>query len=158
VAEAPERETRYAFAHAVVRRVLLDAQSRARLARRHLKVGEALEAAADPRTSPAELAHHFAASAATGAAPKPVRYSRLAGEAALNELAYESAVGHFVRALELVREHEPDERTLECELLLQLSSAHDRAGEYGARDRRVVEAAAAARDLGRTDLFVLAAL
>ena len=49
-------------------------------------------------------------------------------------------------------------RELACELRLDLADAHDRAGEFIARDRRHLEAAELARALDRTDLFARAAL
>src|SRR5690606_16833361 len=80
------------------------------------------------------------------------------------ETAFESAVWFLDRVLEVhdraakgAREPARD-RELACELRLDLADAHDRAGEFLARDRRHLEAADLARELGRTDLFVRAAL
>ena len=49
-------------------------------------------------------------------------------------------------------------RGLACELRLDVADAHDRAGEFIARDRRHLEAAELARDLARSDLITRAAL
>jgi class 3 adenylate cyclase/KaiC/GvpD/RAD55 family RecA-like ATPase/tetratricopeptide (TPR) repeat protein len=160
IAEASKDEDRYFFSHAVVRRVLSDGLSGPRRKRLHRAIAEALEALESPPATPAELAYHFGAAASTGVADRAVQYARLAGNQALDEAAYESAVYHYGQALELTdrfgdREAEP---ALRCELLLSLADAHGKAGEYQVRDMRFLEAADAARALGRIDLFVRAAL
>jgi class 3 adenylate cyclase len=157
VGDVPESDTSSKFSHVVVRRVLLDSLSRPRRTHMHLRVAAALEERAGLPTSLAELAHHYCASAAVGGSDKGIRYARLAGEEALQAVAYESAVHHFLQALEVLERHGPVDATLRCELLLALASAHDKAGEYSARDARFTDAADAARALGRTDLFIKAA-
>lgn len=148
---------RYTFSHAVVRRTLLDDLSVARRLRLHRRVAEALEQHKSPG-SLAELAHHYCAAASLGLAPKAIGYARAAGERAMEELAYEAAVHHFKRALEVQEAQEPDNEVLRCELMLALGDAHDRAGEYANRDASFLAAAGQARALGRTDLHVRAAL
>jgi class 3 adenylate cyclase len=156
--ESPDEEPIWVFSHAVVRRVLLDGLSRVRGARLHRRVAESLEV--PPRTgiTPARLAHHYCASASTGSVDKAVRYARMAGDRALEEAAFEAAVQQYRNALQVLERYAPGERVLRCELLLLLGGAHDRAGEYGARDECFVEAAAAARTLDRVDLLTQAAL
>lgn len=143
------------FSHSLTRRVTAEELSRSRRARLHHRIGETLEAR--PDVPPAELAHHFGA-AAKGAAEKAIGYERLAGERALREVAAEVAVRHFRRALELLDRFGPDDRTLRCEVLLELAGAHDRAGEYAFRDERFAEAADSARHLANGELFLRAAL
>jgi hypothetical protein len=147
----------YAFSHAVVRRTLLDDLSSARRLRLHRRIGEALEGVR-PRSSDAELAHHFSAAANLGLADKAIAYSRAVGDQALDELAYEAAVSHFQRALEIQETLVRDDHVLRCELLLALGTSHDKAGEYGARDERFMQAAEEARGQARTDLYTSAAL
>lgn len=147
---------RYGFSHAVVRRTLLDDLSGARRVRVHRRIGEALEHLG--HATAAELARHFGAAAALGVAPKAVSYAREAGARAAEELAFEAAVGHYGDALALAGEHLADDAALRCEILLALGAAHDRAGEYGLRDERFVEASGVASSLGRTDLYTRAAL
>ncbi|MDP9341647.1 MAG: AAA family ATPase [Actinomycetota bacterium] len=158
VAEVPDEAGRWTFSHAVVRRSLLDGLSQTRRTRVHRRIAEALEARGGRLTTAAELAHHFVASAGTGVAEKAVRYSQLAGEQARSEVAYESAVEHYRRALDVLDRFGPDDDTLRCELLLALGAAHDLAGELMARDERFTEAAGVARALDRPDLFAGAAL
>jgi transcriptional regulator with XRE-family HTH domain len=144
------------FSHSLTRRVTSEELSRGHRARLHQRIGETLESR--PGTPPAELAHHFGAAASRGSAQKAVQYGRLAGQRALREVAAEVAVRHFRRALELLDRFGPDDQALRCELLLDLADAHDRAGEYAARDERFAEAADTARRLGSGELFARAAL
>jgi hypothetical protein len=143
------------FSHSLTRRVTAEELSRSRRARLHHRIGETLETR--PGVPPAQLAHHFGA-AAKGAAEKAVGYERLAGERALREVAAEVAVRHFRKALELLDRFGTGDQLLRCEVLLQLADAHDRAGEYAARDDRFAEAAGIAGALGNTGLFLRAAL
>lgn len=156
--ETPDDELSYVFSHAVVRRVLLDGLSRVRRTRLHRRVAETLEVYPGTSTTPAKLAYHYCASASSGTVDKAVRYARLAGDRALEEAAYEAAVQQYRNALQVLDRHAPGEQVLRCELLLLLGGAHDRAGEYGARDECFVEAAGAARTLDRVDLLTQAAL
>src|SRR4029453_16862850 len=64
----------------------------------------------------------------------------------------------FLQRVIDVHDRAGDDQVLPCELRLDLAEAHDRAGDFTARDRRHVEAAERARALGRTDLFTRAAL
>lgn len=145
------------FSHALTRRVIADDLSESRTARLHERIGKALESQFS--ASSAELAHHFGAAASiSDAAEKAVRYERLAATRALEEVAAEVAVRHYRRAIDLLERFGPDDQALRCELLLELAGAHDQAGEYAPRDDRFAGAADIARRLGRTDLFLLAAL
>ena len=160
-----------AFAHAVVRRALQDDVAVDRAADIHRRIADALATGAAGAAPPAEIAHHYLSAAAPGTAaggdPETaalaVRWGRTAADQARQETAFESAVWFLGRVVEV---HDgvggtapsPRHRELACELLLDLADAHDRAGEFLARDRRHLEAAALARDLDRTDLFVRAAL
>ena len=157
VHEADVTGYRFAFSHAVVRRTLLDDLSGARRARLHWRVGEALENRR-PSASPAELAHHFCAAVTQDRAAKAISYARSAGDQAMAELAFENAVRHFQKALEIQQAQRPEDGVLRCLLLLSLGDAHDKAGQYMERSARFVEAAESARKLKRADLFSRAAL
>jgi transcriptional regulator with XRE-family HTH domain len=156
VAEFDDEPDCWRFSHSLTRRVTSEELSRGHRARLHQRIGETLESR--PDVSPAELAHHFGAAASWGSAQKAVRYGRLAGQRALREVAAEVAVRHFRRALELLDRFGPQDQALRCELLLDLADAHDRAGEYAARDERFAEAADTARRLESGELFARAAL
>jgi len=156
IAEIDDEPDHWRFSHSLTRRVTSEELSRGRRAVLHQRIGDTLELR--PGVAAAELAHHFGAAANKGSAQKAVRYGRQAGKRALQEVAAEVAVRHFRRALELLDRFGPEDQALRCELLLDLAGAHDRAGEYPARDERFAEAADTARRLGSDELFARAAL
>ena len=147
VAEIDDEPDCWRFSHSLTRRVTSEELSRSQRALLHQRIGETLESR--PGVSPAELAHHFGAAASRGSSQKAVRYGKLAGQRALREVAAEVAVRHFRKALELLDRFGPQDQALRCELLLELADAHDRAGEYAARDERFAEAADTARSTPR---------
>ncbi len=148
---------RYVFSHAVVRRTLLDDLSVARRVRLHRRIAEALEGSRTT-SSLVELAHHFCAAAGLGLAPKAIAYARAAGDLATQELAYEAAVHHYRRALDVQGAEVRSDEVLRCEILLDLGDAHNKAGEYAQRDACFIESADLARRIDRVDLFARAAL
>jgi len=156
IAEIDDGPDCWRFSHSLTRRVTSEELSRGHRALLHQRIGERLQSRSD--VCPAELAHHFGAAASKGSAQQAVRYGRLAGQRALEEVAAEVAVRHFSKALELLDRFGPQDEALRCELLLDLAGAHDRAGEYASRDERFAEAADTARRLGNGKLFARAAL
>ncbi len=147
----------YAFSHAIVRRSLLEDLTGARRLGLHWRIGEALEEREPPAT-PAELAHHFCAAAGASRATKAIRYAREAGDRAMADLAFETAVAHYAQALAIQTAQRPEDGVLYCELLLAVAEAHDKAGDYAQRDASYLEAATDARKIRRRDLFARAAL
>lgn len=160
-----------AFAHTVVRRALLMEADPERTRALHLAVADALSR--DERSvPPLQVAHHYLAAADAGPGDgadaglvdRAIRWGRAAADQARRETAFETAVAFLSRVVALHdRLTAGDDRPARareraCELRLELAEAHDRAGEFVARDRRHLEAADLARELGRTDLFVRAAL
>jgi hypothetical protein len=148
-----------AFTHAVVRRTLQDHVGPARAAALHRSIAEALVARDD--AGAAEVAHHYLQSADGATAPLAVRWARAAADQARVETAFEGAVWFLSRALDVhdaYGDGSTPARELACELRLDLADAHDRAGEFTARDRRHLEAAELAREVDRLDLFTRAAL
>ena len=97
---------RYAFSHALVRDAIYGELLRGRRVRYHHKIavatervhGDSLDAYVN------ELAHHFYMGAALADADKAMRYCIAAGERALRLLAFEEAVGHFTRGLEVAEQ------------------------------------------------------
>jgi transcriptional regulator with XRE-family HTH domain len=156
IAELDDDPDHWRFSHSLTRRVTSEELTRGRRALLHQRIGDTLEFR--PGVAAAELAHHFGAAANRGSAHKAVRYGHQAGRRALQEVAAEVAVRHFRRALEVLDRFGPEDQTRRCELLLDLAGAHDRAGEYAARDERFAEAADTARQLGSGGLFARAAL
>jgi AAA ATPase domain len=167
-------DERLAFAHAVVRRTLQEELPAERTAGLHRRIADVLADRADV-SSPPEIAHHYLSAAdalldvaarsdaaplaadATTTASLAVRWGRAAADQARRETAFEGAVWFLDRVVG-VHDRAATDEALACELRLELAEAHDRAGEFTARDRRHLEAAELARTLDRTDLFTRAAL
>jgi hypothetical protein len=153
---------RAAFTHAVVRRTLQDHVSPAQAAALHRRIAEAL--AARDGAAAAEVAHHYLQAADAETAPLAVRWARAAADQARIETAFEGAVWFLGRAVDVhdsyggAGDGGTAARELAGELRLDLADAHDRAGEFIARDLRHLEAAELARDLDRIDLLTRASL
>lgn len=98
------RPGRCAFAHGLFRDAVYEALGEARRAALHQRAGEALERLRDRgrRVEPTELAHHFVVASALGHWEKAAIYSGQAGDQAIRSLAYEDAVCHYERMLEMV--------------------------------------------------------
>ena len=112
----------YQFTHALVRdTVEAGIPAAAARAQLHLRVAEALEAVheGDPRPVLAELARHYAEAAGLGVAAKAVYYCRRAAEQAIASLAYEEALDHLHRALELT----PTGSVARAEVLVGMSDS-----------------------------------
>jgi DNA-binding SARP family transcriptional activator len=93
---------RYRFAHALVRETIYEDISRARRARLHARVVDALVATRGPEPSPAaEMAYHCWQAAPVIGAGRALPHLLRAGEQAVTQLAYEAADEQFKRALEL---------------------------------------------------------
>lgn len=143
----------YRFAHALVRSALYDELPTSRRLRLHRDVGAALESLGDVDSRLTELARHFTEAAALGEVEKAVAYSRRAGEAALNDIAYEEAAAHFERALEALELQQPTDEKLRGQLLVAAGNALHQIND--ARGRDYLQSAEA---LGRKhhDLVLLA--
>ena len=122
---------RYAFSHTLVREAIYGELLRGRRVRYHHKIAVALERVhADALDSYVnELAHHFYMGAAVGDGDKAVRYCRAAGERALRLLAFEEAVSHLTRGLEVAERYCAHDQATRCDLLLALAEAQSRAGD-----------------------------
>lgn len=104
--EAVERPLlAYQFTHALVRDTVEAGVPVAARAGLHLRVAEALESIheGDPRPVLADLARHYGEAAGLGSAPKAVYYCRRAAEQAAASVAYEDALDHLQRAVELTQ-------------------------------------------------------
>ncbi len=148
----------YRFRHALIRETLyaeLTPQSRAQA---HRRIAEVLESS--PGRSHAELAYHFlrAAPASAEAATQAVRHSRLAGQEALDALAYEEAAGHFRRALDVQRRAAQATPASRAGLLLSLAEALTKTGPDPAAARAIDEAVWLARHADEPRLLAAAAL
>ena len=150
---------RYRFAHALIRETLYEELSTARRIRIHRAIAEAQEQMhGGDDASLADIARHYFEAAKGGDVDKAIEYTRRAGDRALELLAYEDAVLHYRRAMQVVElKDRPDERT-RIELLIALGAALNRAGETtGAKDA-FFEAADLARRSDAPELRAAAAL
>lgn len=90
-----------AFSHGLYQQVIYDRIGAARRIQLHRRMGERLEAGCgdQPESMASELALHFQRGHDY---ERAVRYLRAAGEHALRQSAYNEAIDHLMRALELV--------------------------------------------------------
>ena len=148
----------YRFRHALIRETLYAELSPQARAQAHRRIAKMLENKLGG--SHAELAYHFlrAAPVSAEAAAEAVRHSRLAGQEALDALAYEEAAGHFRRALDVQRRAAQATPASRCGLLLSLAEALIKTGPDPAAVRAVDEAVRLARDADEPRLLAAAAL
>ena len=148
----------YRFRHALIRETLYAELAPQARAQAHRRIAEVL--VGKPGGSHAELAYHFlrAAPVSAEAAAEAVRHSRLAGQEALDALAYEEAAGHFRRALDVQRRAAQATPASRCGLLLSLAEALIKTGPDPAAVRAVDEAVRLARDADEPRLLAAAAL
>ena len=157
IEEVPTTGGRYTFAHALIRHTLYDDLSEARRRLLHRRVGEALEVLyeADPGDRIAELARHWCQATQPADLEKAIRFSMLAGEAAVAALAPDDAIGWYTQALTLIGEN--DRRR--ADVLVRLGEAQRDAG-VGDGEYRVTldEATRLAAADGDVDVLVRGAL
>ena len=119
-------ESRYEFAHAIVRHTLYEGQSRDRRVRLHRRIAIALEEAYSGREleRAAELAAHYHASAELDGAFAGVPYALAAAEQARSTFAHERAADLLRMALDLTTAMMVDERAdVLCRLALARAEA-----------------------------------
>ena len=151
---------RFAFTHALVREAIYSELLRGRRARYHHKIADATERA-HPDTPDGyvnELAHHYYLGAALADADKAVAYCMAAGARSLRLLAFEDAVGHFSRGLDVAERYGPPSNATRCDALIALADAQNRAGDSGQANANFERAAALARTLGDAGRLATAAL
>jgi DNA-binding winged helix-turn-helix (wHTH) protein len=156
----PGAAGRARFSHALVRDALLDELPPGERAALHERVARALLAlhGDDPGAPAAEIARHLCAAAARGCGQEASRWSRRAAREAASRGAYEEAALHGARALEALAYAGGARADERLEILLEQGDAQLRSGD-AARTRETFAAAAAqARELGRAEDFVHAAI
>ena len=143
----------YEFTNAIVRSTLYNGLSRPRQVRRHRQIAESLEARGNQDEDAAALAYHFRRA---GADSRAVTYAAVAGEQALERLAFDQAIASFGQALEAAERVAagPHRR---CQLLIRLGVSQLLAAVPAYRET-LLEAARLARSLGDAELLAQAVL
>jgi tetratricopeptide (TPR) repeat protein len=129
IAQQAKRETRYAFAHELIRQTLLGTLSVPRRLRRHLRTAEAMEKlyAGKLEQHASELAYHFFQSGSTQNEEKTTRYLLLAGDQALAAGAFDEALALAEKAFSII-ESKDDRR--DADLLWVKGSALRGLGKW----------------------------
>lgn len=158
ILEVPDDLGTFAFSHALVREVLYGQLTSAHRVRLHHGVAQALERLSErERVNPAELAYHFRLARPVASSRLARRYSIEAGKRAADVFAYEEAIQHFRRALELFDDNDEEHESDRCDVLLALGRVQWHAGDDGARDTFLAAAESAERR-GAADQLARAAL
>jgi predicted ATPase len=159
-----EPAQRYRFTHALVQDTLYAELSAGRRLRLHAAVGQALEQLHTADLAPYydELAYHFGIAAPVGSAERAIAYAVRAGDRAMAQVAWESAIQHYERALhalDMQPEPSPSQR---CDVLLALGVAQFRTvldvSESPEGRQSFVQAAEIARSIGSFERLARAAL
>lgn len=138
----PARPGAHRFVHDMVREAIERGTAPVQRVRLHLAVGRALDQLGSPPAAPAALAWHFRAGAPVGGSAQAVRHSALAGDRAMQMLAWDEAAGEYGHALAAAAGARPETR---ADLLLSLGEAQGRAGETARARQSFLEAAGVAR-------------
>jgi tetratricopeptide (TPR) repeat protein len=149
IEEIDPRAGTFAFPHAIVRSAVYDRLGDADRPGLHLQIAKALER--EPGEHLGELAHHFLAASDERGATYAIR----AGHQAFDGLAYEAAVEHWERAIEVLG---PPRAREGLEVLLALGDAYWGSGEFERARERYGQAAELARKLKLPNLLATAAL
>ena len=139
---------RYRFAHALVRETIYEDISRARRARLHARVADALVATRGAEPQPAaEMAYHCWQAAPVIGPDRVLPHLLRAGEQAVAQLAYEAADEQFSRALELADQLPAGPQATEQEIHIAARLGTVRLVTRGLADPDAAQALARARSL-----------
>jgi class 3 adenylate cyclase/tetratricopeptide (TPR) repeat protein len=157
--ESPELAGRFAFAHGLVEHALYEDLGRARRARMHKRVAQALEelCGGEPGERLGELAGHWAAAVVSADSAKAIHYARLAAERALDQLAPDEAERWYRQTLELHDQTPGGARAERCDLLIGLGEAQRQAGNPEFR-QTLLDATGLAQELDDVDRLARAVL
>jgi class 3 adenylate cyclase/tetratricopeptide (TPR) repeat protein len=158
VQEVPGKLGRFGFVHDVVRQTLYRGLSGPRRARLHRRVGEALAGLPGAEAQPAVPAHHLVAGASAGCRTQAIEWSERAGARALDQFAFEEAVTHFQRAIELLEWDHPPDHAARARLLLAEQRARGAIGDVSGAKKAAIRAGEDARAVGSAQLLAEAAI
>ena len=151
----------YSFTHALITATIYEALSRPRRALLHRRVGATLERfyAHDADSHASELAHHFYQAAFGGDVDKAIVWSQRAAQAATRQYAWEDAVRHYERALDIAELAPGFDAAARVDLLINLAEARlVLGGDEGQRQQIAARGIELARALGDGARFGRAAL
>lgn len=159
LAEVSGGEERFRFLHSLARNTLQEELSDGRKRRMHRKIAEALEESlgSNPGARVSELATHWMAAAAPIEGAKAIQYARMAGRHAQESLAPDEAIRWFTGALEHHELIDDADEQIRAEILVELGTAQQHAGDPEYR-QTLLDAGALAKQIGSTKLMVDAAL
>jgi tetratricopeptide (TPR) repeat protein len=145
-------DARFRFAHELIRRTVIDAQSAPRCQRLHLKVADAIEqlhaGALDEHI--ADLAHHFWQAGKAADSERTIHYLQMAADAAIRGSATVEAIGHLKNALTLLSGFPETAQRLQKELLLQTTLGTALVATKGFSSLEVKSVYDRARELSKT--------
>ncbi|HEV7750855.1 MAG TPA: BTAD domain-containing putative transcriptional regulator [Baekduia sp.] len=144
---------RFAFAHAIINHTLYSQLSAARRSRLHCRVAEAV--AELPGDHVAEIAHHWLAADSPAHVDDAIRWSKRAGDRALEHLAPDEAMLWYAQGVKLTGD-DPELAPHRCDLLIGLGEAGRQIG--GAFRDVLLEAGALAERLGDHERLTRAVL
>jgi DNA-binding CsgD family transcriptional regulator/transcriptional regulator with XRE-family HTH domain len=150
----------YRFIHDLIRETVYDDLPPSRRVELHDKVGRALERLSRRETSPqyGRVAHHFLLAAPLDSYEPALRYLTLAGDQAMESIAYDNAAEYFGKAVELLRQSGELDTQRGAELMLRLGEAQRRAGNIPSARATFQNAAAIARHKNLPEHLARAAL
>lgn len=125
--EEPGEGERFSFAHALVRRALLDGATGAERRRLHARAAEAIERLCpEGEEATAGIAHHLCEAGAAGDPERALAYAIRAAEQAAFRFAHADAVDLYSRCMALLPAEDPRRRGLELKrAVLYQALTHD---------------------------------
>jgi len=155
-----DRPGRLRFAHALVHDALHAELPARQAAELHGRCGDLLATRhADAIDSyVTEIAHHYYAAASTGFDPRALEYAERAGIQAMRALAFDEAALQFGRALHLLEQAPESDVRRQCDLLVRLGEATNRAAQGPESVDAYQRAAALARQIGAPAQLARAAI
>jgi DNA-binding CsgD family transcriptional regulator/transcriptional regulator with XRE-family HTH domain len=150
----------YRFIHDLIRETVYDELPPSRRVELHDKVGRALERLSRRETSPqyGRVAHHFLLAAPLDGYEPAIRYLTLAGDQAMESIAYDNAAEYFGKAVDLLRHSGELDTQHGAELVLRLGEAQRRAGNIPRARETFQNAAEIARHRNLPEHLARAAL
>jgi predicted ATPase len=144
-----QRLSLYRFVHNLFQQYMYGRLDEAERVCLHREMGEAIEGlfAGETEEVAAQLARHFEEG---GMPAKAAAYRLQAGNRALRMSAYQEAIGHLTRGLELLADLPQEPERLHLELAMQTSLGTARIATHGYASPEVEQAYARARELCRT--------